>query len=131
MLATKITFANEIGNFCKKLGIDSYEVMDIVGMDSRIERKFLNPGLGFGGSCFPKDVAALVAHSKELGHEAKVFRWPPDQKEQVQRQSCQPLNRLSPSCATIEQHRNQPEYLKPEEKPYFHQLSQDCIEKSF
>ncbi|MBU1135537.1 MAG: UDP-glucose/GDP-mannose dehydrogenase family protein [Nanoarchaeota archaeon] len=73
LLATKITFANEIGNLCKKLGIDVYDVMKIVGMDNRVSEKFLNAGIGFGGSCFPKDVAALVARSKELGHEAKVL----------------------------------------------------------
>ena len=73
LLATKITFANEIGNVCKKLGIDVYDVMKIVSMDSRISPKFLNAGIGFGGSCFPKDVAALAAKSKEFGHEAKIL----------------------------------------------------------
>ena len=60
LLAAKISFANEIGNLCKKLGVDVYEVMKGVGMDSRISPKFLNAGAGFGGSCFPKDVAALA-----------------------------------------------------------------------
>ena len=73
LLATKITYANEIGNICKGLGIDVYDVMKIVGMDSRFSEKFLDAGVGFGGSCFPKDVAALISHSKELGHEAKVL----------------------------------------------------------
>ena len=59
-LATKISFSNEIGNICKKLGIDVYEVMKGVGYDHRINPYFLNAGLGFGGSCFPKDVSALV-----------------------------------------------------------------------
>jgi len=66
-LAMKISFANEIGNFCKKLGIDVYEVMKGVGMDFRISPKFLNAGIGFGGSCFPKDVKALVYRIKEEG----------------------------------------------------------------
>jgi UDPglucose 6-dehydrogenase len=60
-LATKISFANEMGNLCKKLDIDTYDVMDGIGMDERINRKFLNAGAGFGGSCFPKDVKAIVS----------------------------------------------------------------------
>ncbi|RZN60725.1 nucleotide sugar dehydrogenase [Methanonatronarchaeum sp. AMET6-2] len=51
LLATKISYANEVGNICKKLDIDSYEVMDGVGLDSRVERSFLDSGVGFGGSC--------------------------------------------------------------------------------
>ncbi len=66
LLATKISFANEIGNMCKKLGIDVYEVMDGVGLDKRINRSFLNAGRGFGGSCFPKDVKALIQLGKKL-----------------------------------------------------------------
>lgn len=67
-LATKISFTNEIGNICKKLGIDVYDVMKGVGLDFRISPYFLNAGCGFGGSCFPKDVKALIAESKKLGH---------------------------------------------------------------
>ena len=59
-LATKISFINEIGNMCKKLNIDTYEVADGMGLDKRIGRAFLNSGIGWGGSCFPKDVNALV-----------------------------------------------------------------------
>ncbi|MFH0956732.1 MAG: UDP-glucose/GDP-mannose dehydrogenase family protein [Candidatus Aenigmatarchaeota archaeon] len=66
-LATKISFANEIGNLCKKLSIDSYEVADGMGLDERIERKFLNSGIGYGGSCFPKDVKAIIAKGKSEG----------------------------------------------------------------
>ncbi len=65
-LVTKISFINEIGNICKELGIDVYEVARGLGMDSRISPKFLNAGLGFGGSCFPKDVKALVNKAKEV-----------------------------------------------------------------
>ena len=61
MLATRISFSNEIGNVCKKLGIDVYEVMRGVGLDNRIGPAFLNAGVGFGGSCFPKDVSALAS----------------------------------------------------------------------
>ncbi|MRG77682.1 MAG: nucleotide sugar dehydrogenase [ANME-2 cluster archaeon] len=68
-LATKISFSNEIGNICKKLGIDTYKVMEAVGKDSRISPNFLNSGAGFGGSCFPKDVKALIGKAKELGYE--------------------------------------------------------------
>ncbi len=68
-LATKISFANEIGNVCKKLGIDVYEVMAAIGKDYRISEHFLNAGAGFGGSCFPKDVKALIGRAKELGYD--------------------------------------------------------------
>jgi len=66
-LATKISFSNEIGNICKNLGIDVYDVMQGVGLDRRIGPLFLNAGAGFGGSCFPKDVSALVSLAKESG----------------------------------------------------------------
>lgn len=66
-LAAKISFANEIGNLCKALGVDVYEVMEGVGMDKRIGRAFLDAGAGFGGSCFPKDVRALRALAREKG----------------------------------------------------------------
>ncbi|RLF41530.1 MAG: UDP-glucose/GDP-mannose dehydrogenase family protein, partial [Thermoplasmata archaeon] len=58
-LATKISFINEIGNMCKKIGVDTYEVADGMGLDKRIGRSFLDSGIGWGGSCFPKDLAAL------------------------------------------------------------------------
>ncbi len=72
-LATKISFANEIGNLCKEMGIDSYEVFQGVGMDSRIGPQFFRSGIGFGGSCFPKDVRALVAHARALGIEPRIL----------------------------------------------------------
>ena len=72
-LAVKISFANEIGNICKKLGIDGYDVMKGIGADARISPHFLNAGAGFGGSCFPKDVKALIAKSKELGYEPHLL----------------------------------------------------------
>jgi UDPglucose 6-dehydrogenase len=68
-LATKISFSNEIGNICKRLGIDVYEVMNGVGLDHRINPYFLNAGAGFGGSCFPKDVSALMHLAKDVGEE--------------------------------------------------------------
>ena len=73
-LATKISFANEIGNICKRLGIDVYEVMKGVGLDHRISPSFLNAGCGYGGSCFPKDVEALINKAKDLGYEPKLLQ---------------------------------------------------------
>jgi len=72
-LATKISFANEIGNLCKELGIDSFSVFDGVGLDTRINPKFFRTGIGFGGSCFPKDVCALIAHAKSIGITPRVL----------------------------------------------------------
>ena len=66
-LATKISFSNEIGNLCKQLGVDVYEVMQGVGLDHRISPHFLNAGVGFGGSCFPKDVSALASLADRSG----------------------------------------------------------------
>ncbi len=69
MLATKISFINEIANICEKVGADISNVRRGIGFDSRIGFQFLFPGLGYGGSCFPKDVDALVQTSHEFGHE--------------------------------------------------------------
>jgi len=73
-LATKISFANEIGNICKKLGIDAYEVFKGVGLDHRINPAFFRAGIGFGGSCFPKDVKALIAKARDVGEEPKLLK---------------------------------------------------------
>jgi UDPglucose 6-dehydrogenase len=73
-LATKISFSNEVGNICKELGIDTYEVMKAVGKDFRIGPHFLNSGAGFGGSCFPKDVKALIGKAMEIGYEPQLLR---------------------------------------------------------
>ncbi|MEE9564383.1 MAG: UDP-glucose/GDP-mannose dehydrogenase family protein [Candidatus Hydrothermarchaeaceae archaeon] len=72
-LVTKISFINEIGNICKSLGIDVYEVAKGLGMDSRVSPEFLNAGIGFGGSCFPKDVKALVGKAKEVYYRPIVL----------------------------------------------------------
>jgi UDPglucose 6-dehydrogenase len=66
-LAAKVSFINEIGNVCKELGIDVYDVAEGMGLDRRISPHFLRAGIGFGGSCFPKDVKSLVHQAKSLG----------------------------------------------------------------
>lgn len=73
LLATKITFANEFSRICEKFNVDVYEVMSGVGMDFRINPLFLNAGCGFGGSCFPKDVNAIVALAKNVGVETPLM----------------------------------------------------------
>ena len=72
-LATKISFINEVGNICKQLGIDTYEVAKGMGFDERIGSKFLNAGIGFGGSCLPKDLKMLIARAKETGYEPTIL----------------------------------------------------------
>jgi len=72
-LATKISFINEIGNLCKLLGVDIYQVADAIGRDPRIGRMFLNAGIGFGGSCLPKDLSALISLAKRSGCETEVL----------------------------------------------------------
>jgi UDPglucose 6-dehydrogenase len=68
-LAMKISYANVIANLCETVGADVEKVCRGIGGDSRIGRKFLRPGIGYGGSCFPKDVAAFSSVARELGHE--------------------------------------------------------------
>ena len=64
----KIGFANEIANICDRVGADVTEVMTGIGMDSRIGSKFLHAGLGWGGSCFGKDIQALLHTAREYGY---------------------------------------------------------------
>ena len=71
-LATKITFINEIANLCEAAQADVHLVARAMGLDGRISSKFLHPGPGFGGSCFPKDTSALVAFSREFGIEQRI-----------------------------------------------------------
>lgn len=71
-LATKISFINEIANLCDKIGCDVHDVAKGMGMDKRIGGKFLHPGPGFGGSCFPKDTRALASVAKEFGSETLI-----------------------------------------------------------
>jgi UDPglucose 6-dehydrogenase len=73
MLATRISFMNQIANICERLGADVMMVMRGIGSDSRIGPKFLFPGVGFGGSCFPKDVRALIKTANEVGYRATIL----------------------------------------------------------
>jgi len=72
-LATKISLANEVANICERVGADIKEVVRGVGLDSRIGPKFLNAGVGWGGSCFGKDVSALIDIAKEYGYEPSLL----------------------------------------------------------
>jgi UDPglucose 6-dehydrogenase len=73
-LATKISFANEIANICERVGADVVEVMRGIGLDQRIGTRFLNAGVGWGGSCFGKDVAALIRIAEEYHYEPELLR---------------------------------------------------------
>ncbi|MHA1839745.1 MAG: UDP-glucose dehydrogenase family protein, partial [Candidatus Ranarchaeia archaeon] len=73
-LATKISFINTIANICEKIpGVDVTTVAKAIGMDKRIASSFLRAGLGYGGSCFPKDIKALLAYSKNLGYRPELL----------------------------------------------------------
>lgn len=72
-LAMKIGFANEIANLCERVGADAIEVMAGIGLDSRIGAKFLNAGLGWGGSCFGKDIQSLLHTAEEYGYQARLL----------------------------------------------------------
>jgi UDPglucose 6-dehydrogenase len=74
MLATRISFMNQIAGICDKLGADVMMVMRGMGSDSRIGPKFLFPGVGFGGSCFPKDVRALIKTSLDYGYNPSILK---------------------------------------------------------
>ncbi len=73
-LATKISFANAIASLSEKTGADGLQVLQAVGMDRRVGSSFLNAGAGFGGSCFPKDVKALIAIAKGYGYNFKLLK---------------------------------------------------------
>lgn len=74
MLATRISFMNDIANLCERVGADVNMVRSGLGSDTRIGRKFLYPGCGYGGSCFPKDVKALIKTAEEHGYEMRVLK---------------------------------------------------------
>jgi UDPglucose 6-dehydrogenase len=72
-LATKISFMNEIAQMCERLGADVDMVRRGIGSDERIGKRFLFPGIGYGGSCFPKDVKALMHSAKEASYEFRIL----------------------------------------------------------
>jgi UDPglucose 6-dehydrogenase len=74
LLATKISFINSIANICDKTGADVVEVAKGMGLDKRIGEKFLNAGIGFGGFCFPKDLAAFVRIAEKVGYDFGILR---------------------------------------------------------
>lgn len=74
MLATRISFMNEMANLCEKVGANVAMVRQGMGSDSRIGNKFLYPGCGYGGSCFPKDVNALIKLGESVGHSMDILR---------------------------------------------------------
>ncbi|NEO30407.1 MAG: UDP-glucose/GDP-mannose dehydrogenase family protein [Symploca sp. SIO3C6] len=73
-LATKISFINEVANICDRVGADVTQVAKGIGLDSRIGNKFLRAGIGWGGSCFPKDVSALVHTADDYGYDAHLLK---------------------------------------------------------
>src|SRR6056297_951184 len=73
-LAAKVSLINDIGNICKEFDIDAYEVADAIGLDDRIGEQFLRSGLGWGGSCFPKDTNAIIHAAKEAGYESPMLQ---------------------------------------------------------
>jgi UDPglucose 6-dehydrogenase len=73
-LVTKVSFANEMANICDYVGADIKEVTAGIGLDSRIGEKFLRAGIGWGGSCFPKDMSALIYTAQEYGYEAGILK---------------------------------------------------------
>lgn len=73
-LATKISFINEVANICDRVGADVTQVAKGIGLDSRIGNKFLQAGIGWGGSCFPKDVSALIHTADDYGYEAQLLK---------------------------------------------------------
>ena len=73
MLATKISFINEMANICEKVGADINHVRNGIGSDSRIGFDFIYPGIGFGGSCFPKDLKSIQSFSKDVGYESEII----------------------------------------------------------
>ena len=74
MLATKISFMNDIANLCERVGANASMVRKGIGSDPRIGSKFIYPGVGYGGSCFPKDVKAIINTAKHFGYELKILQ---------------------------------------------------------
>jgi len=71
-LATKVSFINEVANLCEQVGADVHDIARGIGLDKRIGTKFLHPGPGYGGSCFPKDTRSIASFARELGHSLEI-----------------------------------------------------------
>lgn len=95
-LATKISFMNEVARFADAVGADVTEVARGIGLDARIAPAFLRVGIGYGGSCFPKDVAALVAAGNDAGYHFKILRAVQDVNARQRRVVLEKLRRLLP-----------------------------------
>jgi len=74
MLATKISFMNEMANISERVGANIEEVRKGIGSDSRMGYSFICPGTGYGGSCFPKDVQALIRTAHDVGYESEILK---------------------------------------------------------
>ncbi|MBX0325401.1 UDP-glucose/GDP-mannose dehydrogenase family protein [Halomicroarcula sp. F13] len=72
-LASKVSLINDIGNVCKEFGVDAYEVAEAIGLDDRIGEQFLRSGVGWGGSCFPKDTDAIISAARQEGYDPAVL----------------------------------------------------------
>ena len=72
-LAAKVSLINDVGKICKEFDIDAYEVADAIGLNDRIGAQFLRSGLGWGGSCFPKDTNAIIAASRDADYEPEML----------------------------------------------------------
>lgn len=101
MLATRISFMNEISNLCERVGADIDQVRVGIGTDSRIGMSFLFPGIGYGGSCFPKDVQALLKTSSTYGVELKVGRAVEDVNEEQKRALVEKIIKHYGSAASL------------------------------
>ncbi len=94
LLATKISFINEIANICDLVGADVEAVADAAGMDHRLCRHFLNAGVGYGGSCFPKDTKALIDTAAQFGYDFKVLNAVEEVNAQQPKRALAKLNNL-------------------------------------
>ncbi|MCA1815349.1 MAG: UDP-glucose/GDP-mannose dehydrogenase family protein [Acidobacteria bacterium] len=98
-LATKISFINEIANLCDRIGCDVHDVARAIGMDNRIGRKFLHPGPGYGGSCFPKDTRALLAVAREFKTDSLIVEAVVEVNRRQRQRMIEKINALLPDAA--------------------------------
>ncbi|MCM3618700.1 UDP-glucose/GDP-mannose dehydrogenase family protein [Sutcliffiella horikoshii] len=98
-LATKISFINDIANICEKVGADVTKVAEGMGLDTRIGAKFLQAGIGYGGSCFPKDTQALVHIAEQVDYDFKLIKAVIETNQQQKMQVVKKLKEIFPSLA--------------------------------